>query len=297
MHAVNTILSTNDFNLSVENFCLSIENIDRACSTFLENNMAIFLPYKRIDKTDIQPYFFKNNQVLQISTDNNHFSMVEIHGRLLGQTHKDILEILLSLDKSYSQKNKAFSVTTNIASITKLWMKNYGRKKWIISKIKEIADCSINLYFKTDNNKQIDFKMNFISSSIAIDGKNITVNFTQEYTYFMAKTELLDYSLFVPDIVRLDNDFTKAIVRFILKDNGVNTRYKLETILQKLNYRKLMSSIELVREIKIFKSPKIQKILKNKFGIYLSKNDETINFDISLIDKKRYFIKPKEFNV
>ena len=34
-------------------FLTAVENIDRATSTVVENSVAIFLPFKRIDKTDI----------------------------------------------------------------------------------------------------------------------------------------------------------------------------------------------------------------------------------------------------
>ncbi|HIP15404.1 MAG TPA: hypothetical protein EYG74_07940 [Sulfurimonas autotrophica] len=298
MHVQNLNSPTNakEIIFTDTDFCLSLENIDRACSTYFENNTAIFLPYTRLDKTEIQKYFFKNNQILSIYTDDNNFSKVEVHARLIGQIHKDILEILLSMDKEYSQKNKTFSITTDIASITKIWKRNYGKKQWIINKIKEIMDCNINLYFKTCSGQHIDLKFSFISSSMTINGKYITVNFTKEYVYFMARTELLDYRQFIPDIVQLENDFTKAIVRFILKDNGLNTHFRINTILEKLNYKKLMSTIELSRELKILKSKKVQKILHDKFGIYLSNNNQTINFDINLVDKKRYFIKTKKLS-
>ena len=87
------------------------EDLNQACSTILENHATIFLPYKRLDRTKIQKEFYENNQKLEV--DSNLFDKIEIQGRLLGQDHKDILEILLSSKKRFDKINKSFKVVVS----------------------------------------------------------------------------------------------------------------------------------------------------------------------------------------
>jgi hypothetical protein len=138
--------------LTVQEYLKSIENIDRATSSVVENVIAIFLPFKRIDKTHIYRKFIENGQVLEI--ENGLFDKVEIRGRLLGQGHKDILEALLTLPKTYSKKDKNFRIRTTAYELTKRLGRNIGKKKWVIDRLKEIADCRINIYFKNGSGEE-----------------------------------------------------------------------------------------------------------------------------------------------
>ena len=84
------------------------ERINRACATVIENTTAIFLPFKRLDKTNIYKRFLENNQILEITNDEN--VRVEIRDRLLGQSHKDVLEALLTCPKIFVRKTKQFKI-------------------------------------------------------------------------------------------------------------------------------------------------------------------------------------------
>lgn len=295
-------------NLSLEKFYSSAENIDRACSTVIENSISIFLPFKRLDKTDIHKKFISNNQILEI--DNNLFDKVEIRGRLLGQGHKDILEALLTSSKIFIEDTRQFKINTTAYEITKRLGRNIGKKKWIIQQLKEIAEARINIYFKDNKGKNIDFNFNFISSVIGENEDKLNITFSQEYTHFLAKTELLDYSNYVSDIVNIDSftkkltkklglkihninsDFLKAIVRYMLIHKGNNSQIKIDNLIEKLNLKKLISKEQLRDYIYDLKRDEIQVYLKKNFGITLTSNNETITFNTPK-DKTHYIINNK----
>jgi len=277
-------------------FLTSVENIDRATSTVIENSVSIFLPFKRIDKTDIyNKVFIPNNQILEIQND--LFDKVEIRGRLLGQGHKDILEVLLSSPKIYSKKEKRFKIKVTAWELTKRLGRNVGKKQWLIQQLKEIAECRINIYFKNTNGDDIDFNFSFIDNIIGINKNELTINFTSSYTYFLAEAELLEYSKYVNDIVMLDkyckqwskardikshhinSDFIKAIVRYMLQHKGNNSQIKIDNLLVKLNFKSLISEEQLKNYLTDLKRAEVQEYLKDKFGITLTANEETVCFN------------------
>lgn len=295
-------------NLSLEQFYSSSENIDRACSTVIENSISIFLPFKRIDKTDIYKQFIKDNQILEI--ENNLFDKVEIRGRLLGQGHKDILEALLTTDKTFVKATRQFKINTTAYELTKRLGRNIGKKQWIIQQLKEIAESRINIYFKDNKGKFIDFNFNFICSIWGENEDSLTISFSSEYTYFLAKTELLDYSNYVADIVALDkytkiwtknrglkihninSDFLKAVARYMLSHKGNNSQIKIENLMNKLNLHNLVSNEQLKDYLTDLKREEVQQYFNEKFGITLTANQETITFNTPS-DKPHYIINKK----
>ena len=271
----------------------------------LINSISIFLPFKRIDKTDIYKKFVKNNQILEIQND--LFDKVEIRGRLLGQGHKDILEVLLSSNKVYSKKNKNFQIQETATSLTKRLGRNIGKKKWIIQQLKEIAECRINIYFK-DAKKEVDFNFSFIDNIIGINENELTINFSSSYTYFLAESELLDYRNYVDDIINIDKycqkwskerkmkshhinpDFIKAITRYMLQHKGNNSQIGIDLLLKKLNLNNLISEEQLSNYLTDLKREEVKEYLKEKFGITLTNNNKTLTFNTPA-SKTHYIIK------
>ena len=286
---MNNQNSTNTNQLTLKEFFSSVENIDRACSTVIENSIAIFLPHKRLDKTDIQKKFYANNQILEIESD--LFEKVEIRGRLLGQQHKDILEVLLSSQIIYDKAYKRFKTKLTAYNILKRLKKDPSNKKWLIQKLDEIAECRIKIHFNDENNDLNGFNFNFINSIQDKNQREITINFTPEYTHFMAKNEMLDYREYVDDILSIKNDFIKAVVRYMLINNGKNSQIGIGKLLDKMKYEHLVSAIDLERDIRELKRAETQEMLIEKFGIYLTNDESTLTFNKNG-KKKHYFIEP-----
>ncbi len=258
------------------------DDISRATTSILENTLQIFLPFKRIDKTDIFKKFIQNNQILEIETQ--HLEKVFIRGRLLGQLHKDILEVLMFQKKYFSMSGKNFKIKTTAYEITKKLGKNIGKKEYILEKIKEISDCSIEL--RSSNNSTILF--NFIDN-ISIDGNEIIIEFTKAYTYFLSSTNLLDYSKYLDSILEISSlktkekqramntEFIKSVVRYLLTNNGKNSQISINNLTKKLNLESIMSNREINECLLDLKRPEVQEFLKENFGITFI--NETLNFN------------------
>ena len=290
---------SNELSLSIMEFINSAPNINRACSSLLENSSSIFLPFKRIENSDIHKRFIKSNQVLEL--EHNLFGRLQVRARLLGQIHKDILEVLLTGEKVFNKNDRRFSVEMSAYQILKRLGVTTSNKEWLSNKINEIAECRIRFI----NDDGDDFSFDFIDTVTGITKKDengnaiksgektIKVVFSEAYTAFLARTEILDYSNYIDDIVSIDNTFVKAVVRYMLINNGKDSKIKITNLIDKLQTDKIMSHIELERNVKLLKSIEIQELLKIKFGITLV-GDETLVFN-ELESKSHYYIKPLPF--
>jgi len=283
-----------EFELSLREYYKEIPNIDRACSTVFENSLSIFLPFKRIDKSKIYNQFVYNNKILEI--DNDLIEKLEIRNQLLGQTHKDILEILLTTPKIYNKTTAQFKVKITAYNLTKRLNRNRGKRQWVIEKVKEIAGCRINLYFDNHKKDKVDFNFNFISSIKTTNENEIEITFTPEYIYFLMKNELLDYSKYIDDIMDLENqvkriqrkiglkrtinsEFIKAVVRYMLIHKVDDNMVDMDQLIEKLKLRSIMSKRELEENLQDLQRKEMQYLLKEKFGISLINQNRTIAFN------------------
>ena len=173
-------------------------------STKFENFLGLFLPSKNITKSRIYKTFLENNQQY-ILRDDKHMK-ITITGRLLTQKHKDILECIFTSTKD----NGTFNLYRDKA-ICQIIMSPYNLKKsytslsgnetkiyWIYDKLTEISNCGVELYFKNTDEK---FSFTFIDSIYQKSDKLIVINFSQAYTFFLAKTLLLEYKDYVKAIM------------------------------------------------------------------------------------------------
>jgi len=287
--------------VDIKKYAQNLPNIDRATSTVLENSVSIFLPMTRIDKSNIYKKFIANNQVLEI--ENDLLVRVEIRDRLLGQSHKDLLEVLLTLPRVYSKTTEQFRVETTAYELTKKLKRNLGKKQWVIEKLKELSGSTINLYFDNYEKKEVDMWFNFIESGIVVDGNKITINFTQTYTLLMLNNSLLDYSEYIDDIMGMteqmeriqkelglkrgiNSEFIKAVVRYVLTNKGKNSRIQINNLVKKLDLKKIMGEKELSRSLTDLRREPVIDYLKSTFGIFLEKENTTINFNKEDADKK-----------
>jgi len=263
--------------LSLDLFYANVENLDRACSTVIENSTAIFLPHKRLDKSSVQKKFYEQNQILEIKSD--LFNKVEIRGRLLCQTHKDILEILLTSPKTYNEEKKTFSVKVTAYHVLKRLGKYTSNKKWLSQKLSEIAECRIEIEFQDNNKKSRRFNFGFIETISKEDEKEFTIRFLSTYSYFMAKNEMIDYSNHVENILQIKNPFISSIVRYMLTHKGNNSQISIEKLIVKLSFKDLISNEQLKDNITELKRKKTQEMLKEKFGIVLTNQEKTVTYN------------------
>jgi len=274
--------------LSLDLFYANVENLDRACSTVIENSTAIFLPHKRLDKSSVQKKFYEQNQILEIKSD--LFNKVEIRGRLLCQTHKDILEILLTSPKTYNEEKKTFSVKVTAYHVLKRLGKYTSNKKWLSQKLSEIAECRIEIEFQDNTKKSRRFNFGFIETISKEDEKEFTIRFLSTYSYFMAKNEMIDYSNHVENILQIKNPFISSIVRYMLTHKGNNSQISIDNLIKKLNFKNLISKEQLKDNITELKREKTQQMLEEKFGIILTNKKQTITYNSTSF---KQIIQPK----
>ena len=276
-------------------------------SSLLENELPIYLPLKRIKQSKINKRFNENNRILEIPSE--HFDKVEIRGRLLGQHHKDIMEILLSYQKRFSKSEHSFNVVFTAYNIKKQLRKNITKQQ-VIQHLKEITEFRLNTYSTINGKHKIDYNFGFIDSVSLTDDTTIKVRFTQEYTYFLAKTKGLHYSDYIEDIIAIDQkakewsqelklkshkinpDFLKAIVRYMINHNGNNSQIKIDNLIEKLNFKNLISAEHLNNYITDLRRENVRNYLQEKFGISLTNDDKTLTFQ-ALEDKKKYIVSGK----
>lgn len=310
----------NSQQLSIlEEYYKSVPNIQQAVTSIIENSIAIFLPFRRIDKTKIFNEFEKgiieNNERIKnaYALKNDVFEKVIIKNRLLGQIHKDILEAILSFKKKFNKSTLGFSVIFTANELSDKLKKNKGAKAYLINKLKEIKDCTIDIYGSTTAQGYVDYSFGLIQSILIKNEKYIEVSFTPDYTYFLMKNELLDYRGYIDDIMLLETDlrlirkklglkkginvdFIKAMVRYMLthkgdKDKGSN--YAIKTFINKLEYREIMTEEEIKDAITDIQRVEVKELLKDKFGISLTANNKTLTFH----NKKPKYILNQSKNI
>lgn len=299
--------------LDFSNYLKAVPNIDKAVTSILENSVTIFLPYKRIELSKVHTDFEANDRTLEIK--NELFEKLEIKGRLLGQIHKDVLEALLSTKKTFDPEETYFKVRTTAYKLLKKMHRDTSDKKWLLKQIEHISQSRIKIYYtntSTPMGKET-FDFGFISSIHTMENeKNIEINFTKEYTYFLAFNELIDYSSYIDDIMSLKKDiqkieikikkeknikfkngginqeFIKSIVRYILTHNGKNNQIRVNNLIKKLDLQKVMTQREINMAITDLRRVEIQRLLKEKFGITLTNKSKTITFNIPEKKTKQY---------
>jgi hypothetical protein len=272
----------------------TLENIQRAVSSIIENYLPIFMPVTKLHQNKVYKIFRENNNVLKLKT---HFGTLEIRNRILTQQHKDILEHLLSENKMFLKEDQSMYV--DIDSRYK-FLKSMGQSPtkyvWLEENIKQIKDMSLIVEF--DNNEKTErYSFDIIDSyKFRLDKKTgkekLSIKFSQEFTAFYLDNNLLDYKKHIGEIANLKTPFLKSLVRYMLihKQHQIN----VNTFIENMGYHTIVSQ----REIYNFK-----KQLKDhaeeleKFDIYTTetKNGHTvkINCKSKLLEqnKKNYPIK------
>lgn len=282
-------------------------------TTKIENITGLFLPSKNITKSRAHKEFLAHNQRYVLREDEN--TTITITGRLLTQKHKDVLESLFANIRGNGEFNLYKDAGFCQIAITPYKMKKaYStlsnaetKSKWIYDKLVEISNCGVEILFK-QNNDRIHFT--FIDSVYQNSEGLIIINFSQSYTYFLAKTMLLEYKDYLKAILEFSNfckrninqirkreahtEPIKAILRFMLSHKGNNSQYKIEQIFNQLQFQRTLSNRQLNEIKQDLKEESIKDYLLKNFGISLNQNSETLSFKDSLTNNSKQILLPQE---
>ena len=243
-----------NFNNKVITLEKKDENIQRACSSIMENYLPIFLPFNKLRKNNpLYKKFIDNGNILRIE---NKYGVLEIRNRLITQQHKDILETMLSNSKSYISEEQTMFVTieSRYDFLKQIGMctTNY---KYLEEKIKELEDISISSKYQTTNGKIIEEQFGIIAAIKMVEDitksnhkKIIKVKFTKEFTAFYLDSNLLDYKKHINKIAELPTPFLKSIARYMLIHN--KHQINISTFIENLGFDKIFTRNEINRKKK-----------------------------------------------
>lgn len=260
------------------------ENIQRACTSIMENYLPIFLPFNKLRKNNpLYKKFTKNGNKLVIE---NKYGILEIRNRLITQQHKDILETMLSNSKSYINKEETMFVTIKSRYD---FLKQIGMcptsYTYLEEKIKELEDISINTKYQTSDNKIIEEQFGIIAAIKMEEDKTkkngtkiIKVKFTKEFTAFYLDSNLLDYKKNIAKIAKLPTPFLKSIARYMLIHN--KHQINISTFIRNLGFDKIFTQREIDRKKKELEKYKEQlKDLDIEVILAKDKKSNTIKID------------------
>jgi len=272
------------------------ENLQRATSSLLENSLPIFLPVKNIHKTKAQKIFDTYN-CLKLKTS---FGSIKINGQILGQNHKDILETLLCQEKFIIKKDNSIGVNFGRYKFLQDLGRSTGNYKWLEERIKEIRNFNFAVEYTDKNGERIIYGgFGIIDKYKFEENGTMSIKFTEEFSNFYRKENLLDYNSYVSKISKLKEPFIKALVREMLKHKQYKIYFK--TFIKNYNLQEVISEREIRKFKEKLKNQNCINDLNNLFNIKIdisNHNDILIeiirdNKKVHLLEnnKNRYFIK------
>jgi len=261
----------------------SEKNLKRATSSLLENTLPIFLPVKNIHKTKAHALFKKNNGSLKIETN---FGGIEVRGRILGQNHKDILEMLLCQKKSLIKKDDSIAVNFGRYLFLQELGRSTGNYTWLEERIKEIRDFNFGIIYYSKEGKRVEVGgFGIIDRYKFEEDGTMSVKFTEEFTNFYREENLLDYSRYVPKIAKMRQPFLKALVREMVKHKKYQIRFT--KLMDNFSFNTLLGATEIKSYKSLLRDDENRKYLAENFNILV----ETIGTDFNIkIDRDQNMV-------
>lgn len=218
-------------------------------SSTVENRSFLFWGFNRanIKRTSLYKEFLANDR--NLTFDMSDYSL-QVKNELLTQTHKDVLEALLTFNTSFSTQDIAVSSS----SVMSFLGKNSKNTSWLFDILEELNNVNIR-YFKKNTSSDIIFADGFkILSSLSYDSDdNIVFSFHDSFLSLYEKGKLLSYCKYTPFISNLDHDISKQVVRWLLTydylqiniSNLLSNKLGLKNVVKK---RSLYNYIALIKE-------------------------------------------------
>jgi hypothetical protein len=177
-------------------------------SSIIENRMPLFwgLNRKSLKSTSLYKEFFANGGNITIKKDDYTLC---IRNKLLTQTHKDILEVLLCM-----RDNKLVQ-SFNMYDIYKVLDKKSKNVDWLEEIIIELSDINIEISYDSDPNHVKVFGIINELEYERTRGEAI-VFWNESFISIYDTGAVLSYSKYLIDIANLNHDITKQVVRWML---------------------------------------------------------------------------------
>jgi hypothetical protein len=229
-----------------------IKKFENSTTTVNESRLSIFTPMASVS-TSSKMYtdFVRNKKRMVIETD---LGKTIIKGSILTQTHRDILDCLLSEAKDIRETPRGgVQVVISPDGLLKGYRGNSDEDiKWIKNKIDEVQVSAIEIHSQDGLSL---FSFNIISSFAYSEERGLyVVEFSPEYCRFFNEQFTVNYTKELPALLAVKSPIIKAVVRFFWSHSKpisihidellrVIGRYDMETKEAMLAKKKLISYI------------------------------------------------------
>lgn len=213
-------------------------------STTDELKTAIWAPVSKVSPNSvIYKEFISNGRKRIVNSGFNDIEQVIISGQILTQSHKDIVDGILTSNKKLEKTEEGdYIALISVYEVLKLISNSANNHDWLNEKIGEIKEAVVTFVPKSGNKKSyVSFNI-FNTIYYDEDRKMYAVVLSKEFLRFFVGRLTMDYRKHIPHISKLKgegNGFIKAAIRFFIsqnmKDRDGPYVIKLSTLLDKLD--------------------------------------------------------------
>ncbi|WP_187648269.1 hypothetical protein [Nitrosophilus labii] len=246
--------------------------IENSSSTVDELRVPIFAPVSKIVKNS-RTYkdFIENKNVRVVKTK---WGTVEIRNRLLTDTHKSIIDVILSVHKKTKRlTDGSIAIYFSLYEAWKMYQNSNNAKsknaKWFKEKIDEIRDTVIK--YKDNHGNEFDF--NIISHQAYSEKEDsYGIVFDARYVKFYENGLSVNYKREVANLLELESPLLRSIIRFFFTHKQLNLN--IMDIFETIGFP--MESDRSIRYAKKEVKENIDTL--EKFGILYNPKNETFYY-------------------
>lgn len=197
---------------------------------------VMFLPYENIYRTNIYKEFCKNDRAVALFENSQY--RLEINERLLGQKHRDILDIIFATAKLKPMTGERAYVDFTINRIlAELNLTDGEENRKIIQRhLEELQKVKIKLIIK-DGLFKDTILFNLCDKSAHSEKLNkYVLVFSDIYLTMFQRDILVDYKYYLPKLLKIESGVIKAFIRYIISNDWIN--HSLEELLSEIEIKK-----------------------------------------------------------
>ncbi len=261
-----------------------LDILNDSTSSVSQMRSSIFLPYSNIESTNIYKTFVKNKNK-GLFFENEEFKL-NIRNRLLGQSHRDFLDVIFSEGLlKMTTKGQYYAEFTLYAILKKLGKSQCGKNRtWLKEKIQDLVDVVISLERLNDSTNSWSDIHILDQAKYSDKQKRFIIAFNSEYINSFLNDTVINYDNYLPSILAIKNDTIKAFIRYVLPNDFKNAQ--LDFILNQLDISEDTMTKRQFNKIK----KKVRDYNYSEFGITIRETEQVMyhkQVDIMFLDVKK----------